>query len=62
MGVPQSQITIGVPAYARAEDNTIPSLLLLPFRGQKDYWRHEDGTLSLRVTDTDATAQNHLME
>jgi len=60
--VPQSHIAIGVPAYARDEDNAVPSLLLLPFRRQKAYWQFEDGTASVRVPDTDATVQKHLME
>ena len=41
--VPQERIVIGVPAYAAPEDNTLPNVLLLPFRRQRDYWRGPDG-------------------
>jgi sterol desaturase/sphingolipid hydroxylase (fatty acid hydroxylase superfamily) len=38
LGIPQPAVTIGVPGYARPEDNRLASLLLLPFRRQRDYW------------------------
>jgi sterol desaturase/sphingolipid hydroxylase (fatty acid hydroxylase superfamily) len=38
LNVPQSQIVIGVPGYARPEDNRVGSLLAMPFRKQRDYW------------------------
>ena len=62
VGVPQSQITIGVPGYVRPRDNTVQSLLLMPFRRQRDYWRFEDGTISLRVPDANVSAQRRLTE
>jgi sterol desaturase/sphingolipid hydroxylase (fatty acid hydroxylase superfamily) len=40
--VPQERIVIGVPAYSAPEDNTLPNVLLLPFRRQRDYWRPRD--------------------
>jgi sterol desaturase/sphingolipid hydroxylase (fatty acid hydroxylase superfamily) len=39
LGVPQRAITVGVPGYAAPEDNHLRSLLALPFRAQRDYWR-----------------------
>ena len=45
LNIPQSQIVIGIPAYARPEDNTVTSALFLPFRRQRDYWRRPDGTV-----------------
>jgi sterol desaturase/sphingolipid hydroxylase (fatty acid hydroxylase superfamily) len=42
LNVPQDRIKIGVPAYARPEDNTLWSVLLLPFRCQRDYWKSEE--------------------
>ena len=39
LDVPQEAIDIGVPAYARPEDNRVPALLAMPFRRQRDYWR-----------------------
>jgi len=43
LNVPQSAITIGVPAYAKPEDNRLWSALVQPFRRQRDYWRRPDG-------------------
>lgn len=48
LNVPQSAITIGVPAYGTA-DNVIWSALLLPFRRQRDHWRRPDGSIPDRV-------------
>ena len=39
LNIPQSEITIGIPAYSLPEDNTVPNALLMPFRKQRDYWR-----------------------
>lgn len=44
LNVPQSEITIGIPAYSDCEDNKIQHLLLMPFQQQRDYWRSADGT------------------
>jgi sterol desaturase/sphingolipid hydroxylase (fatty acid hydroxylase superfamily) len=44
LNVPQSAITIGVPAYSSPEDNRLGSAICLPFRQQRDYWRRPDGT------------------
>ncbi|HZU88171.1 MAG TPA: sterol desaturase family protein [Stellaceae bacterium] len=46
LDVPQEAITIGVPAYRRAEALTLPRLLAMPFRRQPPSWqeRSEDRT------------------
>jgi sterol desaturase/sphingolipid hydroxylase (fatty acid hydroxylase superfamily) len=44
LSIPQSQIVIGVPAYAEPQDNRLWRALVLPFRRQRDYWRRPDGT------------------
>ena len=44
LNVPQSDIVIGVPAYADPADNRLVNNLLLPFRCQRDYWCRPDGT------------------
>jgi sterol desaturase/sphingolipid hydroxylase (fatty acid hydroxylase superfamily) len=62
LGVPQSQITIGMPGYVCPDDNTVQSLLLMPFRRQRDYWRLEDGTVPPRVRDAKASPQKRLTE
>ena len=48
LNVPQSHITVGVPAYLDPADNTIWNCLALPFRKQRDYWRLPDGTTPAR--------------
>jgi sterol desaturase/sphingolipid hydroxylase (fatty acid hydroxylase superfamily) len=44
VNIPQSAITIGVPAYQQSEDNLLGSVLAMPFRKQRDYWLKPDGT------------------
>lgn len=39
LGVHQAAITIGVPAYAKPDDNRISHTLLMPALPQRDYWR-----------------------
>lgn len=43
LSVPQSEIEIGVPAYQRAEDVTLPKILLKPFGRQREDWRAAGG-------------------
>lgn len=43
LNIPQSDVVVGVPAYALPGDNTVPSALLMPFRKQRDYWCTPDG-------------------
>ena len=38
LNVPQAAIKIGVPGYARPEDNRVVNTLLMPFQRQRDYW------------------------
>lgn len=38
LNVPQSAVTIGVPAYSAPADNQIGHVLRLPFLPQRDYW------------------------
>ena len=45
LNIPQSEITIGIPAYSLPEDNTVSNALLMPFRKQRDYWRTPTGTV-----------------
>lgn len=47
LNVPQSEISIGVPAYSDPEDVTLPKVLALPFEEQRSCWtpkRLEGGT------------------
>jgi hypothetical protein len=43
LGVSQSEIRIGVPAYAAPEDNTAARLLVVPFTRQRGYWDIPEG-------------------
>lgn len=58
LNVPQSEITIGVPAYYHPDDNKLHNALLMPFRKQRDYWRRPDQTTverNLAVLGSDQT-------
>jgi len=46
--VPQSEITIGVPAYRDTFGVTIGKVLLLPFKRQRRDWQVADGSISVR--------------
>jgi sterol desaturase/sphingolipid hydroxylase (fatty acid hydroxylase superfamily) len=47
LNVPQEAIVGGVPAYRRPEEVTLPNVLAMPFREQRDSWRLPgDGTPS----------------
>ena len=45
LNVRQSALVIGIPAYMRSEDHQLGSVLSMPFRKQRDYWRGPDGSL-----------------
>jgi sterol desaturase/sphingolipid hydroxylase (fatty acid hydroxylase superfamily) len=58
LNIPQAEITIGVPAYSREEDNRVSRALLMPFAKQRDYWRTPDGKLletREKIADSDPT-------
>jgi sterol desaturase/sphingolipid hydroxylase (fatty acid hydroxylase superfamily) len=48
LNVPQAAIRVGVPGYARPEDNRPGALLVHPFRPQRAYWCGEDGAPVVR--------------
>jgi sterol desaturase/sphingolipid hydroxylase (fatty acid hydroxylase superfamily) len=39
LNVPQSEVTIGIPAYSHPDDNRLVHCLVVPFRAQRAYWR-----------------------
>ncbi|MFN2386534.1 MAG: sterol desaturase family protein, partial [Thermoanaerobaculia bacterium] len=43
LDVPQAAIVIGVPAYSRPEQVSLPKVLSLPLRPTHDDWRRPDG-------------------
>ena len=49
LNVPQSGVTIGVPAYQKEQDVTIGKVLSLPFVRQRDDWRLPNGTTAIRA-------------
>ena len=55
LNVAQSRIAIGIPAYIDGENNALASVLSLPFRRQRDYWRTAQGTVPER-DERDASA------
>ena len=62
VNIPQSTIEIGVAGYSRPGDNRFWHALTLPFRGQRDYWRREDGTMPERSEDTLERIRTRLAE
>ena len=40
--VPQSELDIGVPAYAFPQDNTVRAVFAMPFQKQREYWPEAD--------------------
>lgn len=40
--ISQANIDIGVPGYAQPDDNRLFSVILAPFRAQRDYWRDRE--------------------
>jgi sterol desaturase/sphingolipid hydroxylase (fatty acid hydroxylase superfamily) len=51
LDVPQTEITIGVPAYSAPSDVTIGRILLMPFRRQRRDFHLADGRLAVREGD-----------
>jgi sterol desaturase/sphingolipid hydroxylase (fatty acid hydroxylase superfamily) len=49
LGIPQNDVTIGVPAYRDASDVTIGRILLLPFVRQRRDFHLSDGSISTRT-------------
>lgn len=48
LGIPQSQLVIGIPGYAETADSRLPEALLMPFKRQRDYWQKDDGIVAER--------------
>jgi len=61
LNIAQSRIVIGIPGYLEPENNRVPSVLTLPFRPQRDYWRTVDGTIVDR-TELEIRAPATVME
>ena len=49
LGIRQSEVTIGVPAYSLPDDNGVLALNAMPFKRQRDYWKTPDGTHPVRT-------------
>ncbi len=49
LNIAQSRIVIGIPAYLEPDNNRAGSVLVLPFRSQRDYWRMADGRIVERT-------------
>lgn len=44
LGIPQEEITIGIPAYRDPDEVTLPKVLAMPFGEQRPTWELPDGT------------------
>lgn len=62
LNVPQDNIRIGVAGYTRPEDNSLVSVLVLPFRRQRDYWRMPQGSDSQVRTGWDPDGRGRMAE
>ncbi|MFW6062157.1 MAG: sterol desaturase family protein [Planctomycetota bacterium] len=62
LNVPQEKIRIGVAGYTGSEDNSVLSVLLLPFRRQREYWRTPQGRQSRVRTGWDPDRRGRLAE
>ena len=59
LNVPQSGITIGVPAFTDPDDVTLPKMVALPFTPQRPHWVRPDGSEPSRPTPSAPSA--HLL-
>ncbi len=48
LNVPQSQVTIGVPAYQNPGELTFPKLMGMPFRKMRPSWNYQEGGQPIR--------------
>ena len=62
LNIPQSEIRIGIPAYAEPADNSLANTFLMPFRRQRDYWRRPDGTSVRRAAPNSSDGRSRLAE
>jgi sterol desaturase/sphingolipid hydroxylase (fatty acid hydroxylase superfamily) len=58
LGIRQRDISVGVPGYARPEDNRLARLAALPFQRQRDYW----GELARPARTSAAGAANTMLD
>jgi len=49
LNVPQSSITIGVPAFDESSKVTLGKILWMPFMGRRGDWERADGSPSIRL-------------
>jgi sterol desaturase/sphingolipid hydroxylase (fatty acid hydroxylase superfamily) len=50
LGIPQEEITIGVPSYRDPREVVLPEVLRMPFRKQRPTWCLPDGSRPVRAT------------
>lgn len=62
LNVPQDEIRMGVAGYTRPQDNSLASVLALPFKQQREYWRTPQGGDSRVRTEWDPDARGHMAE
>lgn len=57
LGISQSEIAIGVPAWAAERDVTIGRVLALPFRRQRQDWTDSNGERAIRPHEPDGRTE-----
>jgi sterol desaturase/sphingolipid hydroxylase (fatty acid hydroxylase superfamily) len=62
LGVPQSQIVIGVPGYTGQEDRSFWQSLIMPFVRQREYWRKPSGEVPDRRASGPSASRGRLAE
>lgn len=62
LSIPQSQVDIGIAGYSLPGDNQVKSVLLMPFRKQRDYWRHPSGVNVSRLSASEEARRSHLAQ
>jgi len=62
LDIQQSEIVIGVPAYLRPGEGGVLSLMAMPFVRQREYWRFDDGRLSLTRAASQGRDKKLIME
>jgi sterol desaturase/sphingolipid hydroxylase (fatty acid hydroxylase superfamily) len=62
LGIAQSEVVVGVPAYLAPEDNRLWNVLTLPFQKQRNYWRYPDGMYPVRGSKVEMQERSRMMD
>lgn len=62
LNIPQGEVIVGIPGYARPQDNRVTNALLMPFQRQRDYWCDSDRIVVQRTTLPPQESPSYLAE